>query len=431
MTVIDGFVEEVDETAVPQALRRPVHAILASLVGRHKLKLGELQSRLGRGHRPARLAGCAPPWPRATGPARPDWSWTAASRPSAPRRPPENRLGPAFGDWGLSLQLSGNSPTGHGEQVYLFLAGSPHLDQAFRRDAPRRIGGGGMTLPLNADGAELNPEFTVSDTHAQGPIPVLSTHGRLYRASMNLNVPVPVPAPGSTTAKVTGELVDELESFPAFGIVQSHDRLAVMRASLAWNGEVLGSGVSASVTASKGMAAFGSRTRTDGGDPLSRGSDPQFSSLQGTLGVTQPLPFAAYVNLTVHAQTAFNQVLPSSETFGLTGNDALSTYSEGAINADGGITVRAQLERQWVRRVGRLALAATPYIYVASGQAWLTVPDDSTAQRATAYGLGLRFAGKNFPWGGSPTFTLEYGHTDQDRGVPPRERLYASLGMAF
>jgi hypothetical protein len=44
----------------------------------------------------------------------------------------------------MDLQLTANSPTGHGEQVYVFLAASPTLDQIARSDAPRRIAGAGV-----------------------------------------------------------------------------------------------------------------------------------------------------------------------------------------------------------------------------------------------------------------------------------------------
>jgi len=142
VVVIDGFIEQIDDAAVPRRVRGPIHAILAGLVGRHRLKSDLLQAKLARAgavfgaHLRSTLARGDTPRRRAVDPGRP----LLGIRWQHQRR---QHLGPAFNHWGLSLTAQLNSPTGHGEQAYVFLSGGTRVDTDFTANAPRRIIGGG------------------------------------------------------------------------------------------------------------------------------------------------------------------------------------------------------------------------------------------------------------------------------------------------
>ena len=428
--VIDGFIETVDDDAVPAKLKAPVRALMGGLAGRRRLKLAELNRRLqAAGQLPGGQIRSTIAQGETPGGARLilDGGFT----PYGVNLGADNLLGPSFDDWGLNLQLTANSPTGHGEQIYVFLSGSPHLDHAFRQDALRRVGGGGVSVPIGGGGLIFNPEFTISDTHPRSANPILGSHGRLYRGTLNWLFPAPYI--DGATAKVTTELVDERQTLPAFGIALSHDRLTVVRADLAWNGSWLDNGITVEGTASKGVSAFGARSVSANltSEPNSRGSDPGFTKFEGQLGISRSLPGQAVLNLTLRGQTAFGGVLPSSELFDLTGLDSLSSFPAGALSTDAGVSVRAQVERSWIGNVGAFAFGATPYLFLAAGEGLPTAPDHFAPQKLTDYGVGLRIAGRGFPLGGRPTFSVEYGHGQPDRGKPPNNRIYASLGIAF
>lgn len=290
-----------------------------------------------------------------------------------------------------------------------------------------------MIVPLTSWGLQVNPEFTFSDTHPVPTNPLLASHDRLYRGTLNVTFPVPLGAPGSTTGRITTEVVDELNTLPVFGVVLSHDRLTVLRGALTWDGALQSTSTAlhAEGVLSEGVTWFGARSPGAVATPTSRGSDPRFTKLEVTLGATQSLPYGASLILTGRGQTSFDRVLPSSETFDLTGHAALSSYSQGALVSDAGLTERAQLERTWIRKFGRLGLATTPYAFVSEGQAVPAAPDAITPRRVLDYGLGLRLDTSGFPWMSAPSVSVEYGHASPDRGLAPRDYVQAILGVQF
>jgi hemolysin activation/secretion protein len=429
VVLVDGFIEAVQTDAVPSHLKSPVTAIMAKLVGRRRLKLAELQARLQAAQA---LPGAQLRSTIAQGqtPGGALLILDGGYKPVAVALSGDNNLGPAFKDWGVNIQLTLNSPTGHGEQAYAFISGSPHADQAFKTDALRRIAGGGIVFPVGGDGWAINPEVTWSDTNPLTDIFFLQSHDRLWRESLNLLVPVDLGAPGSTTGRVTLEHVDELSTLPVFGAVVSHDRLAVLRGHLGWDGAALGGGLHLDGGLSKGLSLFGAGDRGQA-EPFSRGSDPLFTKLEATLGLSEPLPGAAAANLTVRAQTSFGTILPTSETFDLGGTDGLSSFTPGALATDAGTTARLQIERPFTLQAGRLTLATSPYVFGAAGWSWPATGGALAPRRATDYGAGVRFNLAGVPFGARPRITLEYGHGRADRGPPADDRILASLGLDF
>ena len=434
VVVVDGFIEQVDVAKVPENVRGPVREIVTRLVGVHRLETSLLQATLARAGavygaqlRSTLVQGDTPGGARLV--LDGGYSEFGVSLSAA------NNLGPVFNDWGLNLSAQLNSPTGHGEQVYGFLSGGPRIDQYFGKEAVRWVGGGGVILPLTSWGLQVNPEFTISDTRPLSDNPLLVSHDRLYRGSLNWIFPVPLGEPGSTTGKFTTELVDETTELPIFNFVLAHDRLTVLRGSLSWNGawEAAQTGLHAEATLSKGVPWLGARSTAGNalaGSPLSRGSDPEFTKLEVTLGASQSLPYGALLNLTGRAQTSFGGLVPSSETFDLTSQVALSSYTQGAFSTDAGYTVRAQLEYPFEPRLVGFRLGATPYAFVANGGAWHVASDDLTPTQIVDYGLGLRLDGTQLPWlGVAPSFALEYGHAQPNRGIASPDYVRFNIGL--
>jgi hemolysin activation/secretion protein len=434
IVVVDGFVEEVSDGALPWQLRKPVHRALAGIIGKRKPRLNDLQQRLA-------LAGAVPGARLRSTLAQGDVPGGAQLILDGRYVPlgltlgTDNRLGPSFDNWGLNVQASINSPTGHGEQIYVFLSGAPRLDRAFRGDALRRVAGGGITMPLTASGIVLNPEFTVSDTNPRVANPLLRSNGTFYRGALNLAVPIASIGASTLAAHLSGEITDERQTLPQFNFVLSHDRLTVLRAGLTLRG-LLWTGASAAgdVTVSHGIGALGARgaaALAGSSDPTSRGSDPQFTRFELRATAQQVLPLASTLSVTGRAQASFGTIVPNSETFDLTGMDSLSSFTAGQLSADGGVLIRGELGHAITARTTRLRWVATPYLFTAAGHLHFVGDDSRSSTEARSYGIGMHVAGAGFPLGAQPTATIEYGHSHANRGFVPDDRISVSFGVQF
>jgi hemolysin activation/secretion protein len=347
----------------------------------------------------------------------------------------DNRLGSSFDDWGINIQAQLNSPTGNGEQVYLFLSGEPRLDRAFRGNAPRRVAGGGVIVPVGGEGVTINPEFTVSDTNPLVLNPLFRSNGRLYRGALNLSAPVITTAIGVLTARTGLEIASETQRLPAFDAVIAKDRLTVLRGGMSWQGQPQRSGTAAVViTLSQGVGLFGARSAAEiaaSDASASRGSDPRFTRIEARAALSRTLASGIVADVIVRGQTSFGTVVPNSETFDLTGLDSVSSFTAGALNADGGVTVRGEVARAWLLPIGGSNVQIVPYVFAAGGRAHLIRADPFFPTVAAAYGIGMRLAAGGLPLGAAPSVTLEYGRGDANRAVRLRDRLNIALGVQF
>lgn len=431
LAVVDGFVEAVDTEAVPGRLRRPVAAAVRGVEDRPGLTLGELQRRLSLANETpgARLRSTLA---RGERPGGARLILDGAHRPFSIQANSDNRLGPAFRDWGLNLHLSANSALGFGEQAYVFLAGQPRLDDTFRSDAQRRVLGGGVDLPLGGQGWRLNPEFTHSQTRPDGG--VLGSEGRMWRASVRLTYPLRLNRSESLRATVSADVLRERQRLPAFDFVLSEDRLTVARAGLGWSRAVGAGNVRLDVNYAQGLPWLDPRTRAEAlaeGVSTSRDSDPIFSRLEASAAAVRPLPGKLTGSITLRGQTSFNTVVPSSELFDLSGLDSLSPFTAGGLSADGGWSLRGEIERPLAWRGGAAAFGLRPYVFAAAGRALQVRRDPLTARRASALGIGLRASADGLPLGARPSLSLEFGRARSDGPRPDESRLSVSLGAMF
>ena len=432
--VIDGFIESIDTKGVPRRVARPVAGLIEPVIGRRHLTYAEMERRLND-------ASAIPGITLRSTLARGDAVGGAKLILEGRHRLAgltiggDNRLGPSFNDWGLNLQGQVNSALGLGEQIYVFLSGSPRIDRAFRRSALRRVGGMGALVPLNFDGLVFNPEFTVSDTHPKPLSPIFATDGRLYRGAMSLSQPLVRSARGTLTGRATLELLSETQQLPFFGVTLSKDRLTVVRAGLAWRGPLWSNAsVTADGTVSQGTRLFGARTRTEAAlssTPTSRGSNPQFTDATAQAVVQRGIGARSTLTVIARAQTSFGTVVPSSELFDLAGLDSLSPLTAGALSADGGVSLRGELARVALLAIGGGKLQLAPYVFGAVALPHAVIADPFLPSRATAFGAGIRLATSPLLLGASPNLTLEYGHVNANRGAGSSERLSVLYGVSF
>jgi hemolysin activation/secretion protein len=425
MTVLDGYIEGLNLEALPPRARRHAGTILTPLVGRKHLRGDELERALtlaarepGLTLRSALGAGVQPGGTVLVLQGALDaFSGSFSS---------DNRMSEAIGPEQFTLQLRLNQPLGLGEQAYVYVSGGYPLGKAAHADAPRRVGGGGLIVPLLANGLKLNPEFTVSDTQPRSAIPVLASRSQLRRASLRLIYPWLLSRSQELNLTAAIEAGRQADTLPYFSYTQSLDRLRVARLSADWSGELADGQAQAGVTLSQGSGRFGARTSADiaaSGIPMSRdGAGPAFTKLELNMSYESALAWGLQSRATVRGQQPLRGVMPSAETFSMDGEQALSSLPPGALSNDGGWVLRQELSRP-LQLPG--ALNFSPYLFVAAAKPITRLPGAPAPAAASDGGLGLRAS-----WT-SVRLAAEYGRARVRPGGLRESQVYFSVQVQF
>jgi hemolysin activation/secretion protein len=395
ITVLDGFIEGLNLDAVPAQARKAVARVLQPLLGRRHLRDEELEraltlagrgpglslrSALGAGHEVGGtvlvLQGTMAP--------------LAASVSS------DNRQSDAIGPWQFTAQVRANQPLGLGEQAYLYVSGGYPPGTAFHDAAPRRVAGGGLIVPLLANGLSLNPEFTVSDTRPRSPVVELASRSELKRWSLRLIYPAIVTRTQELTLTGVAEASRQSDSLPFFQFTQDLDRLRVARFAADWSGAVADGQARANATLSQGTGRFGGRSSEEiasTGIPMSRpGATAVFTKLEASVYYDAALRWGFQGHSVLRGQKAIRGVMPSAEIFSMDGEDALSALTAGGLSDDGGWVLRQDVARPFALPD---AAAASPYAYWAVARPSTRLPGGTAQSHATSWGLGLRSGWRN------------------------------------
>lgn len=414
LLVIDGQIEAVDVSGVPERVRAVVAGRTASLVGVPRLTLAEIERRL-------LIAGDAPG-------VRLKSTLMRGQRDGGTRLVLEgthrllsgsigadNRLDATLGRWQLNGNLALNSPFGFGEQFYGAVGSGTDLGQAFGADARLRLFGGGAVIPLGSDGWTINPEYTHSQTQPT-PLPgAPATRGTFERLALRSSYPLIRTRTQALNFDVSLEAIRQRTEALGFGVDLSRDRYAVLRAGATYGTAFpWGMTTQANATYSQGL---GGRDRADAVaslTPLSRlGGDPDFSKLTASLRVVQSLPWEMQFDLTARAQWAFNQPMLSSEQFSLDGLDQVSAFAAGTFNVDQGATLRGELGRSFGVSQDGWGATLTPYLFASGGRGEILMP--TAVERAwigaAALGVGLRIAADVADGAVKPIISAEVGRS--------------------
>ena len=425
LLVIDGYLEAVNLDGVPARLRRPLRATLEPLVRRPRLRTAELE-------RAVIVAGRAPGLSLRSTLVPGEETGASVLVLEAEHLPysgsvsMDNRLSDTLGPWQSTLQMQLNQPLGRGEQLYAYIAGHPNLTRFFAGDAERRVGGGGISVPLGRGGSSVNVEFTASNTRMASTNPLIpSTLSRFERASLRLSHPLRLSRDEEVTLNGSFEMSRQSNEIPDFGIFVSRDELRVLRLNLQ-SRHSLSPQAQATlfVGASQGLKA-GARTPEDAmgsGIPLSReGSEPDFSKLEFVAGLNYVLAGGAVLASTLRVQHAFGGALPSAELFSLDGEDALSALVSGRLADDGGWTLRNEISRGFAFAGGRISVS--PFAYFTGGEP--RSGSGAGAGFSTSGGIGLRAAG------GMLNLSLEYGRSRLAPGGTSDAQFFANIQVRF
>jgi hemolysin activation/secretion protein len=420
ITVIDGFVEGVDVSGAPETERGLVMARLQPLIGKRHMSLEEIQRKLllvGELHG---MAGANNTNKRGAQPGGVILTITGAEKLVSSMTSVDNRLSKYLGTWEVTSSGSVDNAFGFGEQIYGGVGSSRDITQTFDGTAMYQAYGGGVSVPIGADGFTVSAGFLSVRTlpeNMPGTFPptvsaVERVPQRFERAYVRASYPLILTLQQSLRVVASYEATEERTRLgPApFGFVLptgflydvNRDRYGALRFSGEWGvlfpWEWGGKAVSTAVY-SHGL---GGRTNFDPFNgafllptpPLSRfGASPDFNKLYLETRVTQPLVEEFQVALIAKAQTSFGQPLVLAEQFSLDGYDGVSGFALGTLNVDRGAVVRGELSRPFSFNLFESSqVSVSPYTFGAWGRGareWPFIGEPKNLQ-AESFGGGLR-----------------------------------------
>ena len=400
IVVLDGFIEEVDASAVPERVRETVRRILQPLAGQRGLRLDEAERRL-------RVAG-------SLAGLRLISALTAGEQPGGSRLLLEgqlrdasasltvdNGLAASLGSAQMLLSLSLNSPFGQGERLYAALGTGRPMGGWASGEAPLALGAAGLIVPLGTDGWTFNPEFTHTTLNPEPVRDGLRMRGQLSRAALRFESPLVTGKDGTGSAQVILERVAQRQAAPDFGFTVSSDRYNALRAGLDGTTGIDNEGGNLSASAQWSQGLGGREPQPSSADsPLSRqGASPRFSRLNALLRLNESLGSRANLALMAAGQISFGDPLLVSEQFALSGADKVSGRPAGGLSVDEGLTLRAELSWSLPAALtgGVRPAVATPYAFAAAGLGRLLQPTavEQARLQARSAGFGLRAATLN------------------------------------
>ncbi len=429
MLVVDGFIEKIELTALPERTRGYVGKLLQSLIGKRHVREKDLERALV-------LAGRAPGLSLRSGLQAGsvnggvvlvlEGSHTFVSSSLSA----DNRLSSALGPWQSNLQVGLNQPLAMGDQAYVYAASGADIGTAYRNTARRRVFGAGLSFPLGSHGIMLNAEYTASTSQPQSAPLAPATRSRFEKVSLRVSYPLILDRTQelSLTGAIDG--TEQMDTLPDFAFTLSTERLRALRLGTTWRGPVLSLGqASFGATLSQGIAGLGATNPGDAlaaGIPLSRvGSRPDFSKIEANGQFDMALPQGMQSKTTARWQKSLNGVLPGAELIGLDGEDALSSFTSGTISADGGWVVRQEISRPFVVEQGSTRAGLSPYLFAAAGSSTSNLQDAKSDRLITAIGAGLRSQ-----WGRA-SLALEYGQGHLHSAASISTQFFAKVQVQF
>lgn len=392
IVVTDGFIEEVDVSALPQRIRGPIKARVGVLAGKRHVRMAEIESALmltgdlpGLGLRSTLMRGATPGGTRLV--------LEGSQKFLSGSLGVDNQLDPSLGRWQTSLQLSLNSALGFGELIYGIASSGYQVEKFFDESAPERVLGAGMIVPLSGGHLTINPEATFVRTVPTPSLGAPASVGLLRRYSLRINETLVRTRRKQIGLGLAVEQADVVSKLPAFDVEISHDRYMAARLGGSIS-VVTGSGASygAVVQYSKGLGSLGAITAAEAlasSVPNSRvGASTNFNKLNVSLRAVWPMGQGFGFSVNARAQNSFGNPVFRAEQFSMEGPDGLSAYRGGSTAVDAGAVVRAELARSWAMGRGGPVSALSPYGFASVGAGSLAAPTTLERKHISAFNLG-------------------------------------------
>ncbi len=396
LRVIDGYIERVDLSALPEPVRNRVNRVIAPLIDKRHLTQKQLERQLLiAGETPGLILNATFGAGKAIGGSL--LVLTGRYRPVSASLYIDNALPTSFGTWQAVASTSLNNVFGFGEQLSVSTAGYPN-DDFFTPYPTRRYLSATAAMPIGIDGWRIEIGGTNGRTTPR-VVPIAATQGLLDQGRVKLSYEAiklrDVELSFNGRFDATNEAINSLAFTPVIPL--SQDRVRSIRAGA--EGIVrlreAGTTISYNATLSRGLDALGARLAADANPllPLSRqGADAVYTKFDGRFDITQSLPEQFFVSLSAAGQTSFNTALLTSEQFDLTGASALSGYTSGALPGDTGWVVRGEFGRAFAIPIQSGGLTLTPYAFAATGERIYINPTilEVGDVHASNYGAGVR-----------------------------------------
>jgi hemolysin activation/secretion protein len=434
IVVTDGFVENVDVSALPARVRNAVANRVKSLEGRHHVLLRDIEQSLlianevpGLTLRSTLMRGQQPGGARIVL----EGSQSAVSGSLAA----DNSLDPSLGRWGVTAQIALNSLFGAGEQLYGFAASDYDASHWFDDRARSRVLGAGAIVPFGDGRFTLNPEYTYSRTVPEPASGAPASIGTLHRISLRGAYTLTRTRAQSLVLNGTIEQLSETNNLPQFGVDLSRDRYMAARLGLSLLAQSRTSGsYGLIVQLSQGLGDLGGISKADAaasGVGYSRlGADNNFTKLVGQGRASWSFGTGFDLALSAKGQTSFGKPLLRAEQFALEGNDAVSAYVGGTTAVDEGLAARAEFGTHTTLGHGKNAAILAPYLFGAAGTGSIdrpTVLEPDNIQVA-AIGAGARLNLPGFGW----SLSVEYAHGFSNYTPPDnRDRVNVATILRF
>ena len=432
--VIDGFVEAVGVSHLPQRIQRALRARLGHLVGLRHVRLWTIEQALVLA---ADLPGITLRSTLARGeqPGGTQLEIDGRQALMSGAIGAENAFDPALRTYGINAQLALNSAFGRGEQIYALAVSGYDLSRLFASDARVRVLGGGAIVPFARGRLTLNPEATYARTMPDPAPGAPRTIGTLRRLSLRSEFVLERRRTRKSALSLAIEQIDERNTLPDFGIELAHDRYAVLRLGAAISRDRPGiSSVSATLQLSQGLGNLTAISEDEAlisGVPFTRqGSGTAFTHVNASARGTFAVGHAIDLALTASGQASFGQAQFRAEQFSLEGNDGLSAYVGGITAVDEGLVARAQVNANVSQSALGAGSAIAPYVFVSGGFGRLAAPTRLERARFSAANAGVGV--KIVPGARLPLIALEYAHGFSGYArLDKIDRINASISLRF
>ncbi len=424
VVVINGYVEAVDTSNVPENIKTRVDRLTARLINRRGLTRRELErqlllagdvpgtalrSALGRGEGPgATVIALDPEYKLVTG-------FIGFGNPTG------DELGGITLNFGAEL----NSAFGQGETLYVRLSGAP--EEFLTSDPRSRILALGAVVPLGYSGASVNVEATMSDTTPDDA--VTPTRSDYNRQSVRFIYPFVRGRQFNLAGQAALDRSQDSQNLVG-GATVFDDRLAVVRGGIdltyAHDGGALTQG---NLVLSRGIDSLDARTAADAAGspvPLSRaGADAEFTKIAGSFSHNREISERLGLLVTGRFQSSLGDPMLTSEQFSLVGSQELSTFDSGSLRGDSGFVIRSELSTQIETSLGQMPLLMSPYVFAGFGYAKLENPTaaEQAETEAFAYGIGVDLFSRTDSNYRSSSIRVEYGRGERDDSSPDDNRF--------
>lgn len=440
LVVVDGFVEDIDASAVPEPVRDRIQALTNSLIGRKGIRLAEIErslllagdtygvalgSALAAGATPGgTIVVLEPQYRRITGFVGID-----------------NSISDELGSATLGGGLEFNGMLGMGEVFYLRASGYPGGNDGsgrggfFDSDPRLRTLAAGAVFPLGDNGLTINVEATQSRTTPDTT--GLSTSSLFERLSFRLYYPWVRSRSFNLTSQLSFDMQSDSQDIIALSgnLPIYRDKLRVLRVAgdAVWHKDS-GAVIEAGAVASFGLDKFGARGADDATAllPLSRaGTDAEFVKLQISGRYRQQLGERFAFSLSGRGQTSFGSPLMESEQFGIASAQEISAFDAGTLSGDSGWVVRGEVSTPIETTIANIPLLVSPYFFLSTGAVYIHEPTavENSKLQVSALGVGVDIISLKDVQFSAATLRLEYskGFRDDDLSDGSRISLVGSF----